>query len=581
MVTSWGESCPYTLRVINADDSADVRPSIYGQVKDVSPVAIVDPNTKFERQYQQKEVALTVSSGLEAAMGVWNATVELIATAEGAQPKRAPNNFTVTIQCDPANSAYPMSPSGSKCPNAGIDWCGLNYKEDRAGSRCPAFDPCTTGGDGGATADEFGNACPDQTSQCSGTDGWAFDKDGQACPQFDRCTNNWATRADGSACPTTNYKRCEAGGEGGRVFSDAAQTTFCPTQYYAACLGQDVRIPLGYFADKLLAAEGRLGRNSNKFHRIVVNGGEEKIALLDFATFAEYPDLSVRKAQSEDGKVRYSADNGKGYISFPAEQRFFNRLSIEFAYCDVSAWSTGQTAAEEAANCGTPQTLDFKLTEVCNLAGGAQWNGLTEYRYDQKSSADSYSLKLASVLSDSSISKQIPEMQSFYRANYPSSTGLDFSKGAADVEVSFQRYTPVDTGATPLTLNDTYVKFQGFGFDRAQWTHITDKSASSGLFQLDATKEGIVFTPNYTCTDAANQPSRCSVPAGYYEAEVKLTSKACIDADYCAYDIVLLKRPLYFYVCQDCNEWKLVIEEPVTTTTVTTTTTNTTTTVVE
>ena len=196
------------------------------------------------------------------------------------------------------------------------------------------------------------------------------------------------------------------------------------------------------------------------------------------------------------------------------------------------------------------------------MAGGSQWNGLTEYKYDKKSSNDKYSLKIASLLNDSSISKQIPEMQTFYRANYPSTSGLDFSKGATKVELKFVEYTPIDTGATALTVNDTFSKYRGFGFTDDQYTWIMN--ADSGLFHLDDTAAAIVVTPNYTCTDASNN-NRCSVPAGYYEAKLKLTSKGCIDHDFCAYEITILETSLYFYMCDDCADWTLVpkVKEPV------------------
>lgn len=175
--------------------------------------------------------------------------------------------------------------------------------------------------------DEYGNACPGPDTLCSS--GWPFDKDNKPCSTFDRCKNNWSVDASGNAC--SKYDACAAGGDGGRTFADARQTTLCTKQFFAGCLNQDVTIPIGYYANLQLASEGKLGRLSGKFYRIKF-GNEFQIALLNFDEYANYPDLTRPITKSTDGTT-YTNDGEKGNLKFIALSTYFKTHSVEFSVC--------------------------------------------------------------------------------------------------------------------------------------------------------------------------------------------------------------------------------------------------------
>ena len=154
--------CPYSLRVVNAEDPADTRPAGFSKaVYTQNNVADIYNQNDFTDETDEYSLEIFVNSGLEPFMGEYWLGVELRSEYNYYEPISSPLRFEVKVECDANDAMFPRTPTGSKCPNSAIDWCGLNYKEDAAGSRCAQYDPCVANGDGSKTKDDFGNRCPD------------------------------------------------------------------------------------------------------------------------------------------------------------------------------------------------------------------------------------------------------------------------------------------------------------------------------------------------------------------------------------------------------------------------------------
>lgn len=134
---------------------------------------------------------------------------------------------------------------------------------------------------------------------------------------------------------------------------------------------------------------------------------------------------------------------------------------------------------------------------------------------------------------------------------------FDFSKGASSVKFEFVRYTT--PRGNSLAKADSFSNYSSSGFDNSAFSWVQETDSDQAMFHFKRDTKELIITPQYSCIDG----SQCKVPAGYYEAELTLQSVACSDVEYCDYTIDIMKESLYFYICEDCLDWTLVISDDI------------------